>query len=108
MAILLGPSRKPDRAQHEDTTTDYWPRRVKVGVHEIRIYRDTLPSGSTTYRVEDRTGPHRRLIRYKTLDAAERAARDIGRRLKTLEDANGRSVTFPADAAQGFLRALER
>lgn len=32
----------------------------------------------------------------------------IWKRLKTLEDANGRSVTVPADAAQGFLRAVER
>jgi len=31
----------------------------------------------------------------------------IWKRLKTLEDANGRSVTVPADAAQGFLRAVE-
>lgn len=59
-----------------------WPRTVKVGPHEVRIYRDKLPSGSFSYRVEDRTGPKRRHVRCRTLEVAEETARDVGRRLR--------------------------
>jgi integrase len=82
MTITSGSDPKVPEAALGAKISDHWPRKVRVGAHEIRIYRATLPSGSTTYRVEDRSGPQRRLIRCKTLEVAERTAKDIGRRLR--------------------------
>jgi integrase len=78
---IESPAPAPHSVTPEPTEAE-WPRKVRVGPHEIRIYRDKLPSGAVSYRVEDRTGPQRRLLRFKTIDAAEKAAKDVGRRLR--------------------------
>lgn len=86
------------------TAADSWPRTVRVGGTQVKVYRVTRADGSPGFKVADYSGGSRRLLSFPTAAAALSEAERIAR-LMASGESHAASVSGKDVASYG--RAME-